>query len=229
MAQNGVKHVRVSPYHPTSNGQAERSVRVFKEGIIKMAGGSIRTKLARFLLKYRTTPHTTTGVAPAKLLMRRKPQTQLDLILPSTGRRVQQSQTNQKLAHDLHAKGRKFSMDESVYVRDFRHPKSWTPGKIVKDTGPVSAQVQLDDGRIVRRHQDHMHVRKDQNRGVPHQADESLVQLPEPSGITVSPRDLPDIPLTVNVPAAPQPSSLERTRPVRNTQQPAYLGDYVLT
>ena len=74
-----------------------------------------------------------------------------------------------------------------------------------------------------------MRVRKDQNRGVPHQADESLVQLPEPSGITVSPSDLPDIPLTVNVPAAPQPSSLERTRPVRNTQQPAYLGDYVLT
>ena len=30
------------------------------------------TRLARFLFSYRTTPHTTTGVSPAELLMNRK-------------------------------------------------------------------------------------------------------------------------------------------------------------
>ena len=74
---NGIRHIKVSPYHPASNGQAERAVRVFKEGIVKMEGGSLKTKLARFLLRYRITPHSTTGVSPAELLMNREMHTQL--------------------------------------------------------------------------------------------------------------------------------------------------------
>ena len=62
---------KFSPYHPASNGQAQRAVRIFKQGIEKRKEGSRRTKLSRFLLKYRITPHTTTGVSPAELLMGR--------------------------------------------------------------------------------------------------------------------------------------------------------------
>ena len=65
---NGIRHIKVSPYHPASNGQAERAVRVFKEGIVKMEGGSLKTKLARFLLRYRITPHSTTGVFTSRVV-----------------------------------------------------------------------------------------------------------------------------------------------------------------
>ena len=35
MSQNGIKHTFVSPYHPSSNGLAERSVQIIKQGISK--------------------------------------------------------------------------------------------------------------------------------------------------------------------------------------------------
>lgn len=78
MKRNGIKHIKVAPYHPASNGLAERAVRVFKEGFEKMGEGSIQTKISRFLLRYRTTPHSTTGVPPSEVLMKRKLHTQLD-------------------------------------------------------------------------------------------------------------------------------------------------------
>ena len=72
MKRNGIKHIKVAPYHPASNSLAERAVRVFKEGFEKMGEGSIQTKISRFFLRYRTTPHSTTGVPPAELLVKRK-------------------------------------------------------------------------------------------------------------------------------------------------------------
>jgi transposase InsO family protein len=103
LKRNGIKHIKVSPYHPTSNGQAERAVRIFKEGIEKMKEGSMRTKLSRFLLKYRITPHTTTFVPPEELLMGRHLRSQLDLIQPNLGDRVREKQSQQKALHEYHA------------------------------------------------------------------------------------------------------------------------------
>ena len=52
MKKNGIKHIKVSLYHPASNGLAERAVRIFKEGNEKTEEGSVQTKLSRFLLSY---------------------------------------------------------------------------------------------------------------------------------------------------------------------------------
>ena len=40
----------------------------------------MKEKLSRFLLKYRITPHSSTGVAPAELLMARSLRSRLDLL-----------------------------------------------------------------------------------------------------------------------------------------------------
>ena len=71
--KNGIKHVKTAPYHPASNGLTERAVQTVKEGMKKLKEGSIETKVSCFLFQYRITPQTTAGVAPAELLIGRKP------------------------------------------------------------------------------------------------------------------------------------------------------------
>ncbi len=59
--ENGIRLVRSAPYHPASNGLAERAVQSFKEAMKKMSYGTIETKLAQFLFRYRITPHSVPG------------------------------------------------------------------------------------------------------------------------------------------------------------------------
>ena len=96
--------MKVAPYHPASNGLAEWGMRVFKESYEKMEGGSVQTKLSRFLLSYRNTPHKTIRVPPGKLIMKRRLHTQLNQLVPSVENRVRNIQSQQKAAHDYHAK-----------------------------------------------------------------------------------------------------------------------------
>ena len=150
------KHIKVAPYHPAADGLAERAVRVFKEGFEEMGEVSIQMKLSRFFLSYRTTPHSTNKVPPAKLLMKRKLHTQLDRLYPNVADRVQSQQSKQKAGHDYHAKERTLDEGQAVYVKDFRCKKTWILGTVVDKTGPVFARIQLDDGSVIRRHQDHV-------------------------------------------------------------------------
>lgn len=45
MKQNGIQHVTSAPFHPSLNGLAERAVQTLKEGMRKMQGPSIETKV----------------------------------------------------------------------------------------------------------------------------------------------------------------------------------------
>ena len=80
MKINGIRHIQTAPYHPASNGQAERSVKILKENLKKSSRDSLQIQISRFLFRYRLTPHTTTGVSPVELLLGRRPRSKLDLI-----------------------------------------------------------------------------------------------------------------------------------------------------
>ena len=71
---DGIRHIQVALYHPAANGLAERAVQTFKGGIRKFKEGSIleTARVARFLMRYRVTPHTTTGSSPSELLLGRR-------------------------------------------------------------------------------------------------------------------------------------------------------------
>ena len=51
--RNQIHYMRTAPYHPSSNGLAERAVQIFKLGMKKQINGTLRTKLSRFLFHYR--------------------------------------------------------------------------------------------------------------------------------------------------------------------------------
>ena len=80
---NGIRHVTTLPYHPASNGLAEHAVQTFKEGVKRLVDGSLETRVARFLFKYRLTPQSTTGVSPDELMFGRPLRSQLDLLQPN--------------------------------------------------------------------------------------------------------------------------------------------------
>ena len=62
---NGVRHVTAAPYHPSSNGLAERAVQTCKAALKKMSTGTLETKIPRFLLNYCTALQGTIGIPPA--------------------------------------------------------------------------------------------------------------------------------------------------------------------
>jgi len=80
--RNSIRHVRIAPYHPSSNGLAERALQTLKLGIWKQLAGTLQTKVSCFLFNYRLTTNATTGVAPAELLLLRRPRSHLDSVVP---------------------------------------------------------------------------------------------------------------------------------------------------
>ena len=148
-------------YHPPTNGLAERAVQTTKHGVCQIGGESVEDKLSRFLLKYRITPHSTTGTTPSELLMDRKLRSRLDLLFPDLQKTVEDKQWKQKQAHDNMKQIRSFREGDQVFSEHFASKnKKWTPGVIQQVTGPVSYQIRrLEDGRVVRRHVDNVQLR----------------------------------------------------------------------
>ena len=144
MHNNGVRHIRISPHHPSSNGQAERAVQTFKTGMKKLKDGTLSAKVARFLFNYQMTPHSTTGQSPAELMFRRKLRTRLDLLKPNLEAQVRNQQARQKASHDLHAKAREFMPDTKVYVQNFGSGPPWLAGEVLEKRSPKFILGEID-------------------------------------------------------------------------------------
>ena len=155
---NGIRHITSVPYHPATDGLAERAVQTFKQALHSMHQSSrpVKEKLAKFLIAYRNTPHSTTGVSPTQLLFGRLLSTLPHLVKPNLNHKMVNQQHQQSI-RAVNKKGRQrhqLEVGDSVMSRDYRGNLKWCAGLIVNKTGPLMYKVEVAPGIIWRRHMD---------------------------------------------------------------------------
>ena len=119
----GIKHLKIAPYHPSSNGAAERSVQTFKTVLKNIIDGKVvidlDSTLSRFMLSYHTTPHSTTGISPAELLFNRKLNTRLNFVKPKLSSIINEQQQKFKDFNNRSKNLKLFYLGDHVWVRDY--------------------------------------------------------------------------------------------------------------
>ena len=145
-------------------------VQTFKNALRK-SSEPVPVALDRFLFNYRMTPHATTGVTPAELMFGRKLRTRLDLIrqenftqppLISTeevAEKVITKLSAQKKNHCSRPRSIEIAIHTPIMIRNSgRFGEKWLPATVQRQTGPLSYKCKLEDGRVVKRHQDQLQL-----------------------------------------------------------------------
>ncbi|XP_055632916.1 uncharacterized protein K02A2.6-like [Toxorhynchites rutilus septentrionalis] len=197
----GIVHFRTAPYHPQSNGQAERFVDTLKRSLKKIVDGGERstlTALQTFLYVYRSTPSAVlSGQSPAEVMLGRKMRTTLDLLRPSSKPEIHPQHQPVK---------RSFLAGARVYAKVYsaNDKWKWMPGVVLEAIGNVNYNILLDcqvgRRKVLRSHIDQLRT------GM-----EEVAPAPAPLSILID-----DFGLT---PAEPTPQ-LDRTQSSIQNDQP---------
>lgn len=155
--RNGIRHVTSAPWHPATNGLAERFVQSLKRGLQAMSHEklTLQQKLSNFLFAYRNPTHATTNQTPAMLFMGRSLRSRLDLIQPNIKQTVQDRQIKQGQRNPARAT-RSFMVDETVLVRSYRGDCKWVVAVVKEKAGPLMYKVELPGGTVWQRHVDQL-------------------------------------------------------------------------
>lgn len=157
---NKIKHITTAPYHPATNGLAERMVQTVKDKLRKMDQLPWDIRMPNMLLGLRATPCAGTGKSPAELLMNRRLRTLLDTIQPYN---KQHEQVEQQIVNNGLRKHRDTCVGQSVMYRNYGRGPRWLSGTVTSKDGPSSYKVTTEDGDVVNRHIDQILKKKTVN------------------------------------------------------------------
>jgi len=111
---------------------------------IQDRNNTVYTKLSHFLFHYRLKPHTTTGVAPAELMLRQH----------------RFHNNNNDKSHNIAEPLDNTHFNQMTWWW-FKGPKhNCLPGVVVSNNGEQSYNIKLSKDKIVRRHVDHIRHRQ---------------------------------------------------------------------
>ena len=129
----GVRHRKITPLWPRSNAETERFMRTLKKSI--KGKSNWKQEMFKLLLAYRSTPHTTTGIAPATALFGRDIRTRLPSVPVKVttdddlrARDTMEKQVMKSYADNkVNVKPCNLSVGDSVLIKDTSGVKSKTP------------------------------------------------------------------------------------------------------
>ena len=142
----GITHLTGAPYHPATNGAAERLVQTFKQ-TLKKSSLTPRAALQEFLMQYRRTP-LPSGYSPSELLNGQQIRTKLDTLIPSPVHKAQEQQAREANKSQMLSKLQHgYSVGSPCYAlhcgpRRDKEPK-WIPATVTKMFGSRSMNVRV--------------------------------------------------------------------------------------
>ncbi|XP_055633619.1 uncharacterized protein K02A2.6-like [Toxorhynchites rutilus septentrionalis] len=158
LQKSGVKfHKLTAPYHPATNGQAERYVQTTKDALKAMGttASTLHINLNKFLQLYRLAPHATTGESPSKLFLGRSIRTRFDLLRPED---VQMKVTNKQQSR-FEPSFREFVLNQQIYFLSGNpRMEKWIPGVITARLGDLHYEIAYE-GKRFKRHVDQIQSR----------------------------------------------------------------------
>ena len=145
----GIVHLTGAPYHPATNGAAERLVQTFKQAQ-KKSSLAVKTALQQFLMQYRRTP-LASGYSPSELLNGRQMRAAIDTLFPSPAHLAQKKQNNETLRVAHQSSGtqpcHQYTVGMPCYAlycgpKRERDPR-WVPAVVTKVYGARSVNVRV--------------------------------------------------------------------------------------
>ena len=208
---NAIQHKTSTPLWPQANGEVERQNRSLLK-VLRIAHAEKRNlhiEMRKYLLAYRTTPHSTTGQTPAKLLFGREIRSKIPELreIPPVDSQARDRDAEMKCKKADYANERRKAQQndlvpgDTVLLKQKREnklttPFEETPYKIAFKTGS-DITVTSPEGKSYRRNVTEVRKYQDDGSDQPHDIENQAFEEPETS-----------------------------LRPTREKRPPAYLKDF---
>ncbi|KXJ74169.1 hypothetical protein RP20_CCG014257 [Aedes albopictus] len=225
---NGIVHLKTAPYHPQSNGLAERFVDTFKRTLKKITAGgeTLDEAIDSFLLCYRSTPCRSApdGKSPGELMYGRPIRTSLELLRPPTPYNEPSKDQAKQFNRKHGTKAREYHPRDLVWTKVYSaNTWTWTPGKVIERIGSVMYNIWLPSKQnLVRSHCNQMRKRYEsedntQLSSTPIHAQVPLAILLDSWGLR---NTIPEPEVESSQPVSPLPAALlEDLQPVPQRRQ----------
>ena len=153
LATHGIQHRKSPPLWPQANGEVERQNRTLLKSLkeAEAEGKKWKDELDKFLLAYRTTPHSSTGATLAFLMFGKELKTKLPELRPKKSvldESTRDRDWNQKLAGKMYGDKQRHAVDNPITPGDkvlLKNTKQ--SGKLAANFEPHSYTVQTKEGQ----------------------------------------------------------------------------------